>query len=311
MKRLLAFCMAVLLFRCLAVAQEGCDSVPGVGTRMHEEDPAEVLRGRAASGDTEAMNYLGYLLLTGGEGIERDEEAGLAWLMKAAYAGDVKAASNLGWLFLEGEVVSRDLEKGVGWLMKAAGAGLPVAQSLLGDLYRDGTGVASDTLAADSLYRAAFERGLADAGYKLYALNTEKYASMPAVSKVEAGLYFYLRGAPSEGVKLFYMAADEGSPEALALLGDAFTRAVGVPYDYELSKRYYVEAAVRGNPSAQFVVGELLEIFPDALKGNGEWDGLPADPAYWYEKAREGGVGDADTATKMLLRNPSPHGERQ
>ena len=259
------------------------------------------LRERAEAGDAEAMNLIGYLLLSGDEGVERDLAEGLSWLVKAAGMGDVKAASNLGWLFIDGSLVEQDLAEGARWLRVAADKGLPVARSLLGDLYRDGRGVPQDSLVADSLYREAFEGGLADAGNKLAALNADRYAALEAPDLVEAGRYFYLRGAPSEGVKLFYAAADKGNAEAMALLGDAYTRAVGVPYDYDLSLRYYVRAARAGNPSAQFVIGELLEIFPDALDGLPEGEGLSDDPSFWYEKAAEGGVTDADTATKVLM----------
>lgn len=267
---------------------------------MAAQSPEE-WREAAENGDTEAMNYLGYLLLSGEEGVEKDPAAGLSWLIKAASLGDVKAASNLGWLYSEGDLVGQDLEEGARWLAVAAGRGLPVAQSLLGDLYRDGRGVERDTATADSLYREAFERGLYDAGYKLYALNSGSYEALPPEEKVEVGRYYYLKGAPSEGVKLFYMAADEGSAEALALLGDAYARAVGVPYDYDLSLSYYVRAAVGGNPSAQFVLGELLEIFPDALLNVAGAEELSDDPYFWYEKAAAGGVNDAAQATQLLL----------
>lgn len=269
---------------------------------LHAED-LEALRERAESGDTEAMNYLGYLLLNGTEERQRDVAEGLIWLARAAGAGDVKAASNLGWLYLQGDLVERDYTMAAKWLNKAAEAGLPVAQSMLGDLYRDGQGLPADTMAADSLYRRAFESGLRDAGFKLYELHKETYADLSADEKAATGVYYYLRGAPSEGVKLFYLAAEEGNPRALALLGDAYTRAVGVPYDYNLSLKYYAEGARAGNPSAQFILGELLEIFPDALKGlpDSELNALPPDPQYWFEKAACNGITDADLAEKALL----------
>lgn len=258
----------------------------------------------AHAGDTEAMNYLGYLLLSGEEGVERDPAAGLLWLVKAAGEGDVKAASNLGWLYLEGGLLEKNEEEGAKWMEKAARAGLPVALSMLGDLYLEGRGVEQDTVRADSLYREAFEGGLPDAGYKLFSLKEKDYALLSPERQVEEGLYFYLRGAAGAGVKLFYLAAECDEPQALALLGDAYTRAVGVPYDYDLSLKYYLKAAMAGNPSAQFVIGELLEIFPDALDKLAEEYGpetLPDDPIYWYEKAGQQGITDADVATRRLL----------
>lgn len=262
------------------------------------------LRERAEAGDPEAMNYLGYALISGADSTAVDLAEGLGWLSRAAATGDLKAASNLGWLLVDGSLVEQDLDEGIRWIRKAADGGLPVAQSILGDLYRDGKGLPVDSLTADSLYREAFEGGLRDAGYKLYALNEGRYAELAPEELVDEGRMFYLLGAPSEGVKLFYMAADRGSAVALALLGDAYTRALGVPYDYNLSLTYYARAAQAGNSSAQFVLGELLDIFPDALK---KLDPalfpapLEEDAAYWYEQAAAAGVSDAATATRLLL----------
>lgn len=288
--RFVAAVIGVLMSATSAFALEASDSV------------ASLLRARAADGDVEAMNYLGYLLLSGGEGVEPDSAEGLGWLVKAAQAGDAKAASNLGWLFIDGNLVERNPSEGARWLTIASEKGLPVARSLLGDLYRDGDGVERDSLRAETLYSEAFEAGLADAGYKLYALNAGRYASLPASEKVKTGKYFYLRGAPSEGVKLFYLAADEGDADAMALLGDAYSRAVGVPYDHDLSLKYFLKAALAGNAPAQFVIAELLEIFPDALADSESCDNAESgDAVYWYEKAAEGGVMDADGAMRMLL----------
>lgn len=276
----------------------GFDSIPVDTVRS-----LELYRLSAEKGYAPAMNYLGYRLISGDlEGKEGALE-GIQWLEKAAEAGDAKAASNLGWLYMEGRYTEKNMNKALHWLEKAADANLPTAQSILGDLYREGLGVEADTLRADSLYRTAFEGGLADAGYKLADLNSELYKSLPPEEKVREGKYYYYRYAPSEGVKLFYQAADEGNAEAMALLGDAYTRAVGVPYDHNLSLKYYAKAAIKGNHAAQFIIGELLEIFPDALAGLEETgEELPSDdPFYWYEKAAEGGITDAEKAARSLM----------
>lgn len=271
------------------------------GFGMMQAEDMEELRARAEAGDAEAMNYLGYLLMSEQNDSLRNPGAGLTWIMKAAATGDAKAASNLGWLFIEGDIVEQDFNEGAKWLQVASSKGLPVAMSLLGDLYRDGKGMPTDSVVADSLYREAFERGLADAGFKLYSLNESFYQGLTPERQVEEGIYYYLRSAPSEGVKLFYLAAEQDDVRAKALLGDAYTRARGVPYDHTLSLKYYAEAAYGGNPSAQFVVAELLDIFPDALSRIPGLPEMPADAQYWYEKAADAGVGDADTANRLLF----------
>lgn len=278
----------------------GFDTIPVDSMRS-----TQLYRLAAEKGYLPAMSYLGFRLLSGEvSSLGRDEAEGLEWLEKAAFSGDSKASSNLGWLLMEGKYVERDYAKAAFWLRRASDEGLAVAQSMLGDLYLQGKGVPEDSVKADSLYHEAFERGLPDAAFKLEALHSGRYDTLPAEELVKKGLYFYLRSAPSVGVKLFYKAADLGSPEALALLGDAYTRAIGVPYDHRLSLGYYTRAALAGNPSAQFVIGELLEIFPDALDDmKAEGLHIPSDaPIYWFEKAAEGGVTDAESATKLLLQ---------
>lgn len=268
-------------------------------------EAARLYRLSAEGGFAPAMNLVAFQLLTGQGGFTKDTEEGLRWLTKAADAGDPKAAFNIGSMLLEGNILEKDETKALEWIEKSAAQGLPVALSTLGDLYRYGRGVEADREMADSLYREAFDRGLPDAGFKLYDLNAHLYEEMTDSALLAEGKYFYMRYAPSEGVKLFYLAAERGNADALALLGDAYSRAVGVPYDYNLSNSYYIRAALKGNPSAQFVVGEMLEIFPDALKAfireDGDTEEIPDDPAYWYGLAAEAGVTDADIAARRLL----------
>lgn len=277
----------------------GFDTIPVDSVRS-----TELYRLAAEKGNVEAMNYLGFRLLSGEvSAIGRDADEGFQWLERAADAGDLKAASNIGWLFMEGKYLTRDYAEAAYWFDKAARGGLPIARSLLGDLYRDGLGMAPDSLKADSLYREAFESGLADAGYKLADLRKNHYSGLSSRALTQEGLYYYLRSAPSEGVKLFYEAMEKGDAKAMALLGDAYSRAIGVPYDHDLSMKYFLEAALAGDPSAEFVIGELLDIFPDALDSLEEAGlEIPSlSPTYWYEKAAESGVSDAEEATRRLL----------
>lgn len=289
------------IFILATLYDRGFDSIPVDSARS-----TELYREAAEKGNTEAMNYLGYRLLSGEySALGQDVEKGMEWIEKAAMSGDTKAASNIGWLLTEGKYVEQDFEKAAFWLEKASDRGLTVAMSQLGDLYRDGKGVEKSYETADRLYREAFERGLTDAGYKLMDLREDSVAAMDADQLVREGKYYYLRSAPSIGVKLFYLASEQGNPEAMALIGDAYTRAIGVPYDHELSLLYFAKAADAGNAPAQFVIGELLEIFPDALNKLDQTQfesPLSDNPFYWYEKAAEAGIKDAEAASRMLLQ---------
>lgn len=267
----------------------------------------EFLRLSADADYPPALNLLGFRYYNG-EGVEKDPRKAIDLIQRAADLGDPKAFNNLGWLLAEGSGVERDYKKAAYWLGRAADANLPVAMSQLADLYRQGLGVQTDSLRAVELYSGAIALGLADAEKKLLAMKYDDYRRLDPADAVELGRYYYSHRAPSVAVTLFEIAAEKGEPAALALLGDAYGRAIGVAYDYDKSLRYYFRAARLGNPSAQFVLGELLQILPDALDSLG--DGLEPteeerDPFYWLELAELQGVGDAHTATRRLI-DPAP-----
>ena len=93
-----------------------------------------------------------------------------------------------------------------------------------------------------------------------------------------------------------------GSPRANALLGDAYSKGIGVPYNHQKSIDNFYKAALEGDPSAQFILAELLEIFPDILK-NTTTEHLEEEfylPSYWYARAAEAGITDSESAYQRL-----------
>ncbi len=292
----------------LAVLHDiGYDSVPvdsAISTALY--------RLAAEKGFGPAMNYLGYRYFKG-DYVRQDVDSALFWLVKAAGAGDMKAANNLGFLLSHDDAVTRDYPQAVYWLTKASDAGLPVAQSLLADLLRQGLGAEKDTVAAERLYMAAIEQGLEDAQLKLLTMKGWDWERLSPDSAVNLGRYYYSHRAPLIGVTLFQNAAEHENPDALALLGDAYSRAIGAEYNHDKALEYYLKAALLNQPSAQFVIGELVDIFPDALT-----DSVPAaliktfypdsvpsgitTAPYWYEKAASAGIPDAASAASALLK---------
>lgn len=268
----------------------------------------EMLRAGAEAGSSDAQNLLGYKLFSG-DGMERDVDQALGWLEQSAGAGNLTAASNLGYLLLYGEGIVHDEENAAFWLRKAADGHLPAAQSMLGDLYRDGRGVEQSVAVADSLYRSAYSRRLADAAYKLADLHKAEYDSLPPSKLTAEALLFYNGGNPDIALPLLQKAADRGFPQAYALLGDAYTRGRGVAYDHQKALDCYARAAVTGFAPAMFFIGELLEIFPDALTTLSDdvramYDSLPSSADYWMKRAADDGVIDAAIANKRLLTPP-------
>lgn len=243
--------------------------------------------------------------------MRRDIDSALFWIERAAESGDAKGAANLGWLLAEGKDVVRDYAHARYWLAKAAEAGLPSGQSQLADLYRLGLGGAADTVMAARLYTEAIDGGFPDAAVPLKEMMLEKWKALPRDSAMAIGKSYYRR-APGIGAAIFRELADNGDAEASALMGDAYSRAQGVDYDYEKSLLYFLKAALGGNHPAQFVIGELLDIFPDILSESwaldilSQYDVNTSDcmsSSFWYDKAEKGGVPNAETAARLLLDN--------
>lgn len=286
------------MFRLARLYESGYDSIPADSLR------AVALYRKAAEADyPPAQNYYGFMLYNG-RMVPRNPALGLEWMEKAAMAGDASAANNLGWIILNDKNIKRNSADAAFWFRRAVDAGMPKAMSMLADLYRTGDGVPCDTLEAVTLYNGAIERGLTDAQPKLLSMMDSVWSCLPADSLVSVGRYYYTHRAPVIGVVLFEKAAREGNADAYALLGDALTRAQGADYDHDKALHNYYQAAHAGNPSAQFVVGELLEFFPDALEVLDYYDRIPDEERhadYWLTKAAAAGVRDASDATHHLL----------
>lgn len=302
---------AEALYRMSAIYERGFDTIPRDSIRA-----VSLLRESAEKGWLPAQNYLGYTLIKNRRG-----EEGIHWLEQAAMSGDPKAQNNLGFLLLENDDnslakeagIATDNEKAAFWLERAAQAGSATASSMLGDLYRYGKGVTQDSVMAAAHYYAAIDAGLADAAYKLEHMEHERWRRLDPQQQLEIALYLYTHRAPELAVPIFKRIADESeetgadvNPEtltairgdALALLGDAYTRGLGVGYDYDKSLDCYYRAALLGNAPAQFFISELLEIFPDILE---PFTDLPISAQELRESAASAGINDAAEANRRLL----------
>lgn len=267
-------------------------------------------RESARLGYAPAQNFLGFRMYRG-EGTARDLDSALYWLAKAAGQGDLKAASNLGWLLANGDEVARDYGQAVKWLAQASEGGVATASAMLADMLRAGLGTEPDTARATELYVDAARHGVRDAQYRLAAMMHGGWKTMAADSQLNLGRRYYFGGLPVAGVTLFGLAAEAGNPDAMALLGDAKSKGLGTAYDHEGAMEYFLRGALGGNATAQFVVAEQLEMFPDLL-GTEPLAGIvrefyggsiPVDiytARYWYAGARKGGVTDAAEASASL-----------
>lgn len=274
-------------YRLATILETGWDSVPADSVRA-----LDLMQRSARNGFPPAMNYLGYLYGKGYKVGDRklipvDSDSSVMWLRRSADAGDPRAVSNLAYLLLNDTASACSTEARLHtqvqndsiafvYLQKGASAQIPTAFSMLGDMYRDGRWVKRDTLKAAANYEAALERGLGDAEARLIALMGHRWQRLPQDSAFNLGLRYYTGYAPGAGVLLLERAAEVPDTvgigaRAIALLGDAYSRGVGVKYNHDKSLEYFARAALAGNPSAMYILAETLEVFPDALQD------LPAD----------------------------------
>jgi len=257
-----------------------------------------LLKRSAALGYAPAQNELGFLLYAA------QPDSALFWLRKAADKEDPKALNNLAYIILLRYPSDADsLRLAAGYLKKAADKGLPSAMASLADLYREGRGVEKDTLTARRLYLRATAAGLTDAELKLLSMDAPGYAGLSPDSALNEGIRAALSGAPVAAYNLYTRAAEGDIPRAFALLADASAGAKGTDYDNARARALYLRAARKGDPSARFIVAELLEIFPDVY--NDSISGEMRTPQYWYDLAAADSVTDAREAMRRLFALPS------
>ena len=226
-----------------------------------------------ANGYAPAQNYLGFILFN-----EQQPDSALNLFMAAADQGDITAYTNLGWLLLHDSGTVRDYDKALYWLRRGADKGSAAAAAMLGDMLRLGLGSAPDakpdTVAALSAYNRALElyrqheyrdaQALTDIGRAITALYPQP-DSLATDSLLHLGTFYCGMQIPATAMRFYKTAADRGNAEAQEAVAKAYSLAQGLPYNHRESLRYYLSAALGGSRTAQRVIGELLEITPDAL----------------------------------------------
>lgn len=315
------------LYRMSALYERGYDTI-----RPDTALSLRLLRRAADAGLPQARNYLGYLFMKG-EMLPADPDSARYWITLAADAGDIRAANNIAFMLLERNDPASD-SLAVSYLVKAADAGLPPALATLASLCAQGRGVAPDTLRAVELFDKAIAAGFRDAELRLLNLMGPEWQSLPPAEALAKALRYWNLGSPLIAVNLLTPLLPD-SPQAIgpdstpkligpdslpdpgkscgqsprlcllsrvyALLAHAYSHGTGVPYDHRKANEYFARAALLGDPSAQFILAETLEIFPDALK-----DILPdlpesMTPESLRAAAARQGVTSAESATRALL----------
>lgn len=254
---------------------------------------------KASEGDAKALYDLARLHDLGYDSIPVDSVRSTALYLLAAQKGYAPARNYIGFRFYKGEGVDKNLDSAVYWIQKAADQGDITAAANLGYLYADSPDFIHDEEEAVKWLSKAIEGGIPEAQEKLLELRGEVWRSLPSDSALSLGIHNYLGNAPIVGTFLLETAAMQRNPKALALLGDAYSKGIGVPYNHNKSLEYFFSAAKEGDPSAQFIIAELLEFFPDIHLSDDM-----GSPSEWYEKAKSEGVSDSETAYRRLYSQP-------
>lgn len=238
---------------------------------------AELYERAAGDGVTAAQLRLGLALLDGAFG-RRDEEAGEAWMRRAALTGNAEAAFLLGDRSVKGG--NPNFAEAIAWFRQAVDGGHPAAARALASLYLTGNGVAKDVEEGTRLLRVAANSGHRDAQVDLANL--------------------FLRGADEAGdpasiAQWFEAAAASGDRIAAFNLGMCFAKGVGVQQD-EGQAAHWLRRAAEGIGEAQYMYGRIL------LDGRG----VPAnarEARLWFARAARSGVLDAQVALGEMLVN--------
>jgi Sel1 repeat len=126
---------------------------------------------RSEAGDPEAQRVRGQLHDTWYQdgGLSKDNVQATHWYRRAAEAGDLEAALNLGWLLKDGDGVEQDLAEAAHWLEMTAKVGDAHGLVGLAELYEHGgKGVRQDRDKAIRLYREVAD--LPDGGFAIAKL---------------------------------------------------------------------------------------------------------------------------------------------
>jgi TPR repeat protein len=191
---------------------------------------------QAASLDyTPAVFLLGYAYFNG-EGVQKNEAAGVRFYRKAADAGDRLAMGYLAGAYELGRGVAQDYSAAKQWAEKASALGNTNAMVTLGTLYRKGHGVTQDYAVAKQWYEKAASLKNGSAANKLGIMYQEGEGSSP--DWVTAKLWY------EKGANL-------NNPAAMFNLGLMHELGgPGISRDIDVAFKWYEKASALGDEPA-------------------------------------------------------------
>lgn len=227
--------------------------------------------GRAADrGYTEAQYNMAIVWFNGWGG-EWNPFKTFDLLLACAEKGMPESQHLLGMFYTENLVVPRNWEEGYRWVKKAADAGYAPSRETLKDFEARGLGVPKDTskaAAQQSKPQSRLALGFVFQDSETDTTTTsDKILLQDALREATPQLRQALGlqkstekiDLDSTGLKALRDAAEEGSPEALAILGRNYERGTVVPKDLILATVYYLRAIRMSSNRAPGLLGQLVQ----------------------------------------------------
>lgn len=269
------FCFSVIvsLVWCAAAAGEPASETPLTADQqaLRQLFIADIRLARR--GETAAQLRVGQTYLQLG-----DLVAAKTWLLRAADAGEYRAATTLGWMYEKGFGVVRSEDDALRWYRRAARGEDALAQANLGRLLLTLQGDEALPEAREMFERSA-ARGEAAGQYNLGLL----FFDGASVLRDERGACAW-----------FLQAAQQGHLGGQIALALCLARGAGVEQDLEAARGWLAEAAVSGDPIGNFYLGRLL-----AQGEGGPVDQVQALAA--YRVAAAAGHREAQLAVAQML----------
>ena len=231
---------------------------------------------RAAEGGLTDALYNAGILYFNGMGVDWNPFQAYRYFLTSAKQGSPEAQYILSMFYTENLVLPRNWEEARRWLKESADAGYGPAKEALAELDRRGLGVKQaggdakiDTAASAKKQTIkqtlgfVFEDTSADTTSQSDAalLKDALREASPQLKRAlglsdKPGTKLSL---DTQGLKVIQDAAEEGSPEALSILGRAYERGVGVKKDLVLASVYYIRASRMSSLRAPALLARLID----------------------------------------------------
>jgi len=188
---------------------------------------------------------------------DKNPEAAVDLLQKAAEQGHAEALLNLGRCYFSGNGVAKDQDKAAELFEQAADAGLAEAQRLIAICYQNGWGKTKSPSRASEWYGKAAQQGDAPAQLEVGRQYLAGEATTMSLSG-KGGWYNLDERTPaelaqdeSEGAAWVLKAAEQGNVKAQFYMGKLYQWGKGIPRDNAAGVAWLQKAAKEEHAGAQ------------------------------------------------------------